>query len=250
MKLSRTIYYAIMIVLTAFAAGALSSCGTSKGVASTKTINYQGGKASQPGWQPGPRQRIEVSKGEPAATRQLLTEANSWIGTSYRWGGEDRSGVDCSGLVTTVFNNALGIKLPRTSREQQQYCSPVDRGQLKKGDLVFFTVNGGSETGHVGIYVGNGNMIHSSSSKGVIISSIEQQYYVRNYAGAGRVDRYYAMTQSVPSKPQPAQPHIAAAKTITLEQFAALKKAAQPQPQQIADAGEESSLESPEDFFE
>lgn len=123
----------------------------------------------------------------------LLREADSWIGTDYQYGGNDRGGIDCSALVMRVFDNALNIKLPRTSRQQQEYCTPIERGDLREGDLVFFTVHGGSTVGHVGIYVGNDCFIHSSSSRGVIISSLTGRYYIDNYFSAGRVEQYHAL---------------------------------------------------------
>lgn len=134
---------------------------------------------------------------------QLLREADSWIGTPYRWGGNDRKGVDCSGFVTQVFHKSVGIKLPRTSRQQHDFCLRIDRDDLRPGDLVFFTVRGGSTVGHVGIYIGNDRIVHSSSSKGVIISSLSTNYYKVNYHSCGRVEKYFAMTSGnhQPKKP-------------------------------------------------
>lgn len=127
------------------------------------------------------------------AAELLLREADSWIGTPYRWGGNDRNGVDCSGFVTQVFRNSVGISLPRTSGQQHDFCLGIDRDDLQPGDLVFFTVRGGSSVGHVGIYIGNSQIVHSSSSKGVIISSLSANYYKVNYHSSGRVEKYFAM---------------------------------------------------------
>lgn len=121
------------------------------------------------------------------AVASLIQEAQSWIGTKYRYGGNDRNGVDCSGFVMQVFNRALSIKLPRTSALQHQFCDSISQSVLQPGDLLFFTVRGGTKVGHVGIYIGDNKMIHASTSKGVIISSISQRYYTDNFYGAGRV---------------------------------------------------------------
>lgn len=146
---------------------------------------------------------------------RLLKEADSWIGTPYLYGGNDRNGVDCSGFVCQVFRNSIGVGLPRTSRDQHKYCRSIERETLEPGDLVFFTLRGGSTVGHVGIYIGNDQMIHASSSKGVVISSLLSNYYVVNYYGSGRVDSFYAMksaekkepaTKKATSKPKPGQP--------------------------------------------
>lgn len=122
--------------------------------------------------------------------RLLVDEALTWLGTPYRYGGNDREGVDCSGLTTQVYLKALGMKLPRTSRDQQRYCVAVERASLTPGDLVFFAI--GSDTtrvSHVGMYVGEGKMIHSSGSKGVIISDLNESYYRRKYHSSGHVAR-------------------------------------------------------------
>lgn len=161
-----------------------TSCHTSK---KTTTAN----KPSKPRYEVP--QKIDMSQIKSEATERLLKEAQSWLGTSYRYGGNDRSGVDCSGFVTQVFDKALGIALPRTSYQQQEYCTDIKQSELQPGDLVFFTVRGGQNVGHVGIYVGQGNMIHSSSSRGVIISSLDNNYYRTNYFSSGRVEPYYAM---------------------------------------------------------
>lgn len=163
---------------------AATSCHTSKKTATAD-------KPSKPRYEVP--QKIDMSHIKSEATERLLKEAQSWLGTSYRYGGNDRSGVDCSGFVTQVFSKALGIALPRTSYQQQEYCTDIKQSELQPGDLVFFTVRGGRNVGHVGIYVGQGNMIHSSSSRGVIISSLDNNYYRTNYFSSGRVEPYYAM---------------------------------------------------------
>lgn len=168
---------------------AVTSCGTSRNASGR-------GSAYTPVAKPEPPRHIDFSGRQMEPTvNLLLREADSWIGTAYQYGGNDRNGVDCSGFVTQVYGK-LDIRLPRTSLQQQQFCTPLNRDQLQEGDLVFFTVRGGSSVGHVGIYIGNDQMIHASSSKGVIISSLSQAYYVTNYYGAGRIEPFYAMVDS------------------------------------------------------
>lgn len=129
-----------------------------------------------------------------AVTRSLLEEADSWRGTPYLWGGNTRDGVDCSGFVLQVFKTSAGISLPRVSGQQYEYCKPVDKSKLEPGDLVFFATSKSHDgVSHVGIYIGNGFMIHSSSSKGVIVSDLNSNYYTGHYYGGGRVERFYAM---------------------------------------------------------
>lgn len=122
-----------------------------------------------------------------ASARDIVDESRRWLGTPYRYGGQSRKGTDCSGMVMKVFE-AKGIKLPRDSRSQQTWCQPIAKTSLRPADLVFFASNaGGSRVSHVGIFIGKGQFIHSSTSKGVIVSSLDEDYYIRHFHSAGRV---------------------------------------------------------------
>ena len=187
--MKRTIRLMIRASVLLTAVSGRTSCGTSRSVSRS-----QGGRPSASSQrQPSAPAHLDLSRKMAKPMEALLREADSWIGTNYQYGGNDRGGIDCSALVMRVFDNALNIKLPRTSREQQEYCTPIERVDLREGDLVFFTVRGGSTVGHVGIYVGNDCFIHSSSSRGVIISSLTGRYYIDNYFSAGRVEQYHAL---------------------------------------------------------
>lgn len=120
---------------------------------------------------------------------EVLEKAKSLRGVRYRWGGTSRSGFDCSGFTSTVFRSQ-GVRLPRTSRQQATVGARVSKGELKKGDLVFFKTNRGVRINHVGIYVGNGKFIHASSGGGrVQVNSLNEGYYQRRFATARRVIR-------------------------------------------------------------
>lgn len=123
--------------------------------------------------------------------RTLVTEAQQWLGTPYKYGGNTRKGVDCSGLVYHVYRNSLDISLPRNSAKQHEFCTKVKRGDLATGDLVFFaTTKGSRRVSHVGLYVGDGKMIHASTRRGVMVQDLEDQYYRNAYVGAGRVSEF------------------------------------------------------------
>lgn len=124
-------------------------------------------------------------------SQSLLNEASQWLGTPYKYGGESKSGVDCSGFVMQVYLSSLAIKLPRNSKEQSDYCTPTKKTELVPGDLLFF--GSGKSISHVGIFIGDTRMIHASSSKGVIISDINEEYYLRNFKGSGKVEKYHSM---------------------------------------------------------
>lgn len=127
-------------------------------------------------------------KKKESVAPKVVAEAQNWIGTKYKYGGHSRNGTDCSGFIMQIFEDIAGIKLPRDSRSQQAFVEPLKRGDLAPGDLVFFASKvGGSRVGHVGLYIGKGNFIHSSTSKGVIISNLDETYYDRHYHSSGRV---------------------------------------------------------------
>ncbi len=116
----------------------------------------------------------------------VISYAKQYIGTPYVYGGSSPNGFDCSGYTSYVYKH-FGISLPHSSSAQYNSLAKVSKNDLTPGDLVFFT-NGGSGIGHVGIYVGNNQFIHSpSAGKSVCIESMGSGYYARNYVGAGRV---------------------------------------------------------------
>ena len=137
----------------------------------------------------GSREVAVPPKASPSMSA-LLMEADSWVGTPYKYGGNTREGVDCSGFVLQVYLRALDISLPRTSAQQQEFCRKIRRDEMKPGDLMFFSVREGGNVGHVGIYIGDDKMIHASSKAGVVVAPVTTDYFVRNYLGSGRVEAY------------------------------------------------------------
>lgn len=128
-----------------------------------------------------------VVGGGPVSTTALLDTAFKYRGTRYTWGGTtSRGGFDCSGFVGTVYRQH-GVKLPRTSIAMSQVGQTVDRANLKEGDLLFFKTQRGTRVNHVGIYIGGGRFIHSSSSGGKVQTDSLTGYYSRRLAGAKRV---------------------------------------------------------------
>ena len=116
----------------------------------------------------------------------LFNAIDEWYGTRYRLGGTTKKGIDCSALVQTLFTSLYSINLPRTAREQHKATRQISRTELKEGDLVFFNTRGG--VSHVGIYLQNNKFIHASSSGGVMISDLYEEYWMRRYIGVGRVE--------------------------------------------------------------
>ncbi|MDX9709827.1 MAG: LysM peptidoglycan-binding domain-containing protein [Trichloromonas sp.] len=128
-------------------------------------------------------------------TRDIPVDANasifektalSFLNTPYRFGGNGQNGIDCSGFVQKVFGE-FDLKLPRTAREQYTLGTRVPKGDLQLGDLIFFQTYA-KYPSHVGIYIGDDKMIHASSrNKGVVVSSINSNYFRKRFIGAKRL---------------------------------------------------------------
>lgn len=124
----------------------------------------------------------------------LFESIDEWYGTRYVYGGTTKRGVDCSAFVRAALKDAYGFQLPRTAREQYQASRRISTTELKEGDLVFFNTRGG--VSHVGVYLRNNKFVHASSSKGVIISDLYENYYMNRYIGAGRVEQPNVMAKN------------------------------------------------------
>ena len=119
----------------------------------------------------------------------LLETVVSWLGTPYRYGSNSKSGTDCSGFVTRVFKEVYGLTLQRSSRSMFGSVKRVDKDDMQTGDLVFFRRGPGQPIYHVGIYLKDGKFAHAACNGGVMVSSLHQAYYSRNFYAAGRVER-------------------------------------------------------------
>lgn len=115
---------------------------------------------------------------------KAISVAKSNLGVKYKWAGNTPSGFDCSGLVNYSLGKA-GVNLPRTAGEMYSVGTKVTSYQ--PGDLLFFATSGGRKVTHVAIYIGNGQMIHSATSNGVSIASINNPYWKPRFIGAKRI---------------------------------------------------------------
>ncbi|WP_209121664.1 cell wall-binding repeat-containing protein [Alkalihalobacillus sp. BA299] len=122
-----------------------------------------------------------------ASTNDRVVEiAKQYIGTPYKWGGTTPRGFDCSGFSQHVYAQ-VGITLPRTTDTQYRVGETVSRNELQPGDLVFFKNTYRSGLSHSGIYIGNYQFIHASSSKGISITSLSNSYWAPRWLGAKRI---------------------------------------------------------------
>ena len=116
---------------------------------------------------------------------KLKKVAESYLGVSYVFGGQSRDGMDCSGFVRQVFNEALGIQLPHNAGAISRFGRDVSKSDLRPDDILFF--KGMFFIEHTGIYMGNGYFIHSQSGVGVNYTRLDAPYFAEHFAGAKRV---------------------------------------------------------------
>lgn len=127
----------------------------------------------------------EITRGMSYLANTIISSSMNYIGVPYVFGGTSPYGFDCSGYVQYIFAKA-GISIPRTADVQYEFGTPIPTTELVAGDLVFFsTYTYGAS--HVGIYLGDNNFIHASSSRGVTIDSLGSSYYSSRYIGARRI---------------------------------------------------------------
>ncbi|MGL5384344.1 MAG: NlpC/P60 family protein [Serratia sp. (in: enterobacteria)] len=126
---------------------------------------------------------------EHTIRQKILSEFERWEGVKYRFGGTTMNGIDCSSLMQKIFHSAfedtLRKLLPRTTAQQLKQGVKTSRNNLKAGDLVFFRIS--SSLRHVGVYIGDDKFVHASTSKGVIISTLENDYWSERYKTARRI---------------------------------------------------------------
>jgi cell wall-associated NlpC family hydrolase len=133
---------------------------------------------------------IKNSNKVPEVCNQIVKNAKANIGSPYKLAGTTKAGFDCSGLVYISFKNS-NINLPRTSIDMSKQGRKIDTNEARKGDLIFFKTNGSAKINHVGLIIEVDDdeikFIHSSSSKGVIISSINEAYYKKSFTQINRI---------------------------------------------------------------
>ena len=131
--------------------------------------------------------RLGVDIG-PKDHHALYLEAAQWIGTPYRSGGQSRKGTDCSGFVRQVYKKVYDIDLPRSTTEQVEEGKRVRRRKLREGDLVFFHGSKRRRANHVGIYLKEGKFVHASTSRGVMVSRLDEDYWDEHWMRGRRIN--------------------------------------------------------------
>ena len=117
---------------------------------------------------------------------RLFKLTSEWLGTPYKYSGYNKEGVDCSGLVSCVISNSYSKEIKGTAKDLFHKSKPLNRNELREGDLVFFKIKK-NKISHVGIYLGENKFVHSSLKKGVIISDLFEPYYEKYFYKGGRI---------------------------------------------------------------
>ena len=117
---------------------------------------------------------------------KLMEEVVNWLGVPYKFGGETKKGIDCSGLTNAIYKSVYNKTIPRVSLDIYEASDEIKKKHLTEGDLVFFKIER-KKVSHVGVYLKDNKFIHSSAQKGVIISDLEEDYYQKTFYKAGRI---------------------------------------------------------------
>ncbi|MDU6984979.1 MAG: C40 family peptidase, partial [Terrisporobacter othiniensis] len=131
----------------------------------------------------------DSSTSTSSSASKVISLAKTLLGKPYVWGAQGPSSFDCSGFTYYVFKNSVNVTIPRVSKDQSKYGTSVSKSNLKVGDLIFFDTNGSNDgnVSHVGIYMGNNEFIHASSSKKKVVISQMSSYYNGAFVNARRV---------------------------------------------------------------
>jgi murein DD-endopeptidase / murein LD-carboxypeptidase len=120
------------------------------------------------------------------ANPRLYEMVSEWLGTPYRYSGESKDGIDCSGFVCNLYQHAYNKVLEGSAKDIFDEIKPIRTSELREGDLVFFKIKK-NRVSHVGIYLGDNKFAHASTQRGVVISDLEDPYYQKYFYKAGRI---------------------------------------------------------------
>jgi murein DD-endopeptidase / murein LD-carboxypeptidase len=130
-------------------------------------------------------QKIGVPEKE-MNNKKLYRFIEDWYGTPYKFGGCEKSGVDCSCFANALYKDVYQKTLSRSSRDIYKTCEKINTSDLQEGDFVFFKINS-QDVSHVGIYLSNNKFVHASTSKGVMVNDLNDAYYKKYFFTAARL---------------------------------------------------------------
>lgn len=128
---------------------------------------------------------LNVSKND-IQTIPLYALIDEWYGTAYKYGGCNKSGIDCSNFAAIIYQEIYKKTIKGSSASIYNQCIPVNKSELKEGDLLFFKINK-QTISHIGVYLQNNKFVHATTQKGVMINDLNEPYYLNYFYKAGRV---------------------------------------------------------------
>jgi len=169
----------------------VSSCSHPKEIAKTETPT-----PSHPGKErTGSSDRIEKKyasllnvKEEQIDNVKLYAFIDDWYGVPYKYGGKNKSGIDCSNFTSTLYTKIYNKPITGTSASIFSQCKAVSKNDLKEGDLVFFKIEK-DDISHIGVYLQNNKFVHATTKKGVMIDDLDEAYYKKYFYKAGRLTK-------------------------------------------------------------
>ncbi len=117
---------------------------------------------------------------------RIYQTVSGWMGVPYKYSGNTKKGVDCSGFVCELYKDCYNKPLEGSARDIFKTVDPIRRADLREGDLVFFKIRN-NKISHIGVYLGENKFVHASSQKGVTVSDLDDPYYLKYYFKGGRV---------------------------------------------------------------
>ena len=134
---------------------------------------------------------LRVSK-DKITNKKLYAFVDEWYGVKYKYAGNSKKGIDCSGLAALLEKNVFGKEISGHSSCIYSKCEKISEKELKEGDLVFFTINSKpnakeGQVSHMGIYLQNNKFVHATTKAGVMINDLDEEYYKKYFEGGGRI---------------------------------------------------------------
>lgn len=123
---------------------------------------------------------------EGSEEKEFVKMVDAWLGVPYKYGGCSKEGTDCSCFVSAFYRDYFKVNLPRKSEDMQKLSMEIDASDLQTGDLLFFKIKS-EKVSHVGIYISKKHFVHATTSKGVMINSLDENYYKTYFLKAGRI---------------------------------------------------------------